>query len=360
MSRSTKSAEHSIGRKEYEKKIKSPQAKRVFYYFPKSLWYTGRNFASGRHIVARSHVPMHISKKLLFFFFLFAVAFSGASIVEAQNTGFQYTLLEKVPGTDNVGSDLGSYLKALYNVALILVTLSAVLMISIGGFMYLTSAGNTSQASNAKGIIQDALIGLVIALLAYLILYVINPDLANPTLPTLNSATSTGTNLGVSGPNTQPPAASTGTPGTCGGLTPQSGIKCEDASAALAGILSCMKGKGITAAVSSIGDSQGFATCKAKTCACPAGKASCSCAPCAHVQTSCHYGGGASKTASECQKSHAADISIRNQSGNYDQSIANAVMAAAGSCGAKYKDETNIKGVAPHIHVSAPNSCCSL
>ncbi len=87
-----------------------------------------------------------------------------------------YTLLEKIPGAEEAGSDLKSYLEALYKIALVLVTLSAVLMLSIGGFMYLTSAGNTAQMGNAKGVITDALIGLVIALFAWLLLYVINPD----------------------------------------------------------------------------------------------------------------------------------------------------------------------------------------
>jgi hypothetical protein len=43
--------------------------------------------------------------------------------------------------------------------------------------MYMASAGNTSTAGNARGIIWDALLGIVAALGAYLILYVINPDL---------------------------------------------------------------------------------------------------------------------------------------------------------------------------------------
>ena len=43
--------------------------------------------------------------------------------------------------------------------------------------MYMASAGNTSTASSARGIITDSLIGIIAAMGAYLILYVINPDL---------------------------------------------------------------------------------------------------------------------------------------------------------------------------------------
>lgn len=100
-----------------------------------------------------------------------------------QAAPIEYPLLEKIPGTANLsGNNLSGYLSAVYKVALIVVTLSAVFMLSVGGFMYLTSAGNTSSIGTAKGIIYDSLIGLVIALSAWLILYIINPDLIEITL----------------------------------------------------------------------------------------------------------------------------------------------------------------------------------
>jgi hypothetical protein len=104
-------------------------------------------------------------------------------------TDARYPLLEKIPGTANLtANDLPGYISAIYKVALVVVTLSAVLMLSIGGFMYLTSAGNTSSISTAKSIIYDSLIGLVIALCAWLILYIINPDLVEITLTPLPTA----------------------------------------------------------------------------------------------------------------------------------------------------------------------------
>lgn len=259
-------------------------------------------------------------------------------------TGLNYQLLEKIPGTSGLGSDLPGYVSAIYKIALIVVTLSAVLMLSVGGFMYLTSAGNTSAMGSAKTVIVDALIGLVIALAAWLVLYIINPDLVKVSLSTLPPVS------GGQTYQTTPVTPGTGAPGTCGGLTPQSGINCGDASQKLADILTCMKGKGITATVSSVGDSQGFDKCKN----------SWSRPPCAHAETSCHYGGGKSKTDAECQKSHAADLSVRNAAGNMDLSIANAIKAAATACGARVNDETNLPGVAPHIHISDQTSCCSL
>lgn len=252
----------------------------------------------------------------------------------------QYILLEKIPGTEGlVNSDLKAYLEAIYRLALILVTLSAVFMLSVGGFMYLTSAGNTSRLESAKGVIFDSLIGLVIALVAWLVLYVINPDLANPRVPTISGSPTVT-------PGTPPPG--TGVPGTCGGFNPQSGIKCEDAAPALSDLLACIKGKGVNTTVSSIGDSAGFLTCKNNW----------KSGTCAHKATSCHYGGGVTKTAPECQKSQAADLSIKNSNGTVDMSIARAIMDATTACKGIFVNESGRPG-APHIHVSVKNPCCS-
>jgi hypothetical protein len=90
-----------------------------------------------------------------------------------------YTLLEQLPGTDSSSGDLPSYLENIYRVGLILVVLGAVFMIAVGGFTYMASAGNTSAIKKGKGMITDALLGLVIALFAWLILNIINPDLVN-------------------------------------------------------------------------------------------------------------------------------------------------------------------------------------
>ncbi len=54
-----------------------------------------------------------------------------------------------------------------------LIAVLAVLMIIVGGIMYIASAGDSSRADKAKGIIVSAIIGLVIAILAYaIVIYV--------------------------------------------------------------------------------------------------------------------------------------------------------------------------------------------
>jgi hypothetical protein len=61
-----------------------------------------------------------------------------------------------------------------------IVGICALFMITVGGYMYITSAGNNATMGKAKSIITDAIIGLVLALLAYLIFYTINPNLTSP------------------------------------------------------------------------------------------------------------------------------------------------------------------------------------
>ncbi|MDD5397176.1 MAG: hypothetical protein PHW24_03905 [Candidatus Moranbacteria bacterium] len=93
---------------------------------------------------------------------------------------FEYPLLESFPGffkaKDNL-TDLPSLILAIYKFGIWTVGIAGFFMLVVGGFMYMGSAGNTSTAGSARGIIADALLGIVAALGAYLILYVINPEL---------------------------------------------------------------------------------------------------------------------------------------------------------------------------------------
>lgn len=94
-----------------------------------------------------------------------------------QTTFAAYKTLEKIPGVN--GADFPSYVTGIYNFAIAVVLIAALLMITIGGFYYITSAGNQAQATTAKKLITDALLGLVVVFLIYLVLNKINPDLLN-------------------------------------------------------------------------------------------------------------------------------------------------------------------------------------
>ena len=69
----------------------------------------------------------------------------------------------------NVGPELlAQYISELTYFFLRLAVVLAVLMITIGGFQWLIALGNASKISNAKDTIQQALIGLMLALTSYL------------------------------------------------------------------------------------------------------------------------------------------------------------------------------------------------
>ncbi len=141
--------------------------------------------------------------------FFFGGIFFGVARVSAQvnpqydpnnpnaQQRYVYPLHEKIPGQNgragqgSRGIDtLQEYLESLYKFGIAIVAILAVVMIGIGAFMYIvTSAGNAGKLANAKEIITNAIVGLVMALLAWLILFIINPDLVGTTLttPTLES-----------------------------------------------------------------------------------------------------------------------------------------------------------------------------
>ena len=103
-----------------------------------------------------------------------------------------YQPIENVPGFEGQAQTFPQYVRNIYILAMWLVGISALVMISIGGFWYMTSAGNTSRMNTAKGIITDAIIGLVLMLTAWLILNTINPDLTRVNFTGLSSSPTTG------------------------------------------------------------------------------------------------------------------------------------------------------------------------
>lgn len=96
--------------------------------------------------------------------------------VLAAEASFNYTPMEPIPGTSTV-NNFCDYIQAVYKFGIWTVGIAAMFMIMFGGYTYLLSAGNNASMEKAKGFIFDAIAGLVLALTAYLILYVINPDL---------------------------------------------------------------------------------------------------------------------------------------------------------------------------------------
>ena len=107
------------------------------------------------------------------------------NIAHAASASYAYPMLGSFPGffdakqamDTNSTNDFPALILAIYKFAIWTVGIAGLFMLVIGGFMYMASAGNTSTASNARGIISDALVGIVVVFAAYLMAYVINPDL---------------------------------------------------------------------------------------------------------------------------------------------------------------------------------------
>ena len=66
-------------------------------------------------------------------------------------------------------TSLGDQIKAVINVLLFIIGVVSVIMIILGGIKYVLSNGDSSQITSAKNTILYAVIGLVVALLAYAI-----------------------------------------------------------------------------------------------------------------------------------------------------------------------------------------------
>jgi len=110
---------------------------------------------------------------ILFPVFVFAILILGVENVSAQ------ALLEPLGGGSSGGTvtDPGGYIKNLYGIGVSLAGILAVIMIIVGGVEYITSAANPSGRADANKRIWAAIGGLLIALLSYIILNTINPNL---------------------------------------------------------------------------------------------------------------------------------------------------------------------------------------
>ena len=65
--------------------------------------------------------------------------------------------------------NLASFIQKVINILLFIIGIIAVIMIVIAGIQYVTSGGNADQASRAKNTIIYAVVGIIVAVMAYAI-----------------------------------------------------------------------------------------------------------------------------------------------------------------------------------------------
>lgn len=93
-------------------------------------------------------------------------------------------------------TDIQTYMPGVFNLAIGIAGVLAVLMIIIGGVQYITTDAIQGK-SEGKERIQNALLGLVLVLVSWILLYTINPKL---TVFDLNVDTTTNTDKGGGSP----------------------------------------------------------------------------------------------------------------------------------------------------------------
>lgn len=74
----------------------------------------------------------------------------------------------------NAGTDVNSFIRTVINWVLGITFGVAVLFLIIGGFWYITSAGNEETATKGKSTVINAIIGIIIIVLSYVIVNVVS------------------------------------------------------------------------------------------------------------------------------------------------------------------------------------------
>ena len=82
-------------------------------------------------------------------------------------------------GLNCQGGNVNTLIKTIINCMLSIAFAVAVLFLIIGGFWYITSAGNEETAGKGKGTVINAIIGIVVIILSYVIINVVSGLVAN-------------------------------------------------------------------------------------------------------------------------------------------------------------------------------------
>ena len=152
------------------------------------------------------------SKNILLFVFCALLTLCLFFVATTPNASAQtYKLLAPLPqgeATVDVETGFSTYAANLFWFLLSAAVILALVMMIIGGVEYVGSAGNTSLVGDAKGRMLNALLGLLLALSAWLILNLINPDLVDfkitiPEIPGIISGTNTNARFAVCNDGTQ-------------------------------------------------------------------------------------------------------------------------------------------------------------
>lgn len=138
-------------------------------------------------------------------FVVLPLFFAGAQTCQSEFGGYCADLASlpyaQISGLEFLGDvkGIGDLISKLYVFGVGLAALAAFIMFTVGGVAYLTAGDNESQVTKARGFMKNAAFGLAIALLSWLILFTINPDLVKTLDLQLEPVKSSGGTSGTSG-----------------------------------------------------------------------------------------------------------------------------------------------------------------
>ena len=128
--------------------------------------------------------------------FIFASCFLLPATIIAQGTDpTPYKLLAPLPGYVPDTTNVKFYLEGLFKLIIAIAGVLAVVMIIFGGIKYMSSEAFEGK-SDAKDTIKNALVGLLLAISAWLILNTINPNLVKFDLSLERQSFTPNTNVG--------------------------------------------------------------------------------------------------------------------------------------------------------------------
>ncbi len=123
-----------------------------------------------------------------FFAFLVGVFLLTIPVYAAEDTTKDDGLNTTFPGSGNIiPGDIGSYLVAFYQFFISAIAIMAVVVIMFAGFRWMTAQGNQERVSKAKETLWGAVIGVFLALISWVVLNFIDPNIKNLSLPDINS-----------------------------------------------------------------------------------------------------------------------------------------------------------------------------
>jgi hypothetical protein len=291
------------------------------------------------------------------------IVLSVPAAAQAADAGFYGPIIStecRCPGTQAPGwGCVLETIRVLMNFGITIAGIIAVLIIAHAGFLFVGSTANPEMRSQARNVLINAIVGMVIVLAAWLVVDFIMTRLYNPgafgpwnsilygnegqkciqatTVAPLTSGPGITAQPGVS-TVPQGPGGITGAPFAY--QTAAVALQAPAVSGALSSLLSCMASKvpGGAGKISALTDS--YSTTDAARIAHCAAVGSEGDSRCAHTVHSAHYGGY-----SCVGQSYAVDFG--------DQENASALITAANACGAPRAALEN----GNHVHVSAPNHC---